>query len=544
MIKKIIALFAVTLMLAACGDSENAEKSAPVKKDTNAKHGDALIQSMLGDASGLIYNITSDSASHDSAAYMYNGLVRYDKNLKIEGELAESWTISEDKKTIRFKLRKNVKWHDGVPFTAKDVEFTYKTMIDDKTPTVYDGDFRKVEKFEVIDDYTIEVTYPEPYAPALISWGMAVLPKHLLEGKDIAKSPLIRKPVGTGPYKFKEWKPGESITVVANDDYFEGRPNIDRIVYRIIPDTATTFLELLNGSIDIMGLTPLQWTKQSDSNPRFKNQYNKYKYLGNSYVYIGYNQVNPLFKDKRVRQALSYASPKQKIIDSILFGLGIPADGPLKPGTIWHNPNVKKYTYDLEKAKQLLEEAGWTDKDGDGIREKNGKKLEFSLMSNQGNTVRANIAEIVQKSWQEIGVKADIRILEWATFINEYIDKRKFEAVVLGWSLPQDPDLYDVWHSSSCKGKKLNFICYQNEEVDRLIVEALKEYDPEKRKLFYHKIQEIMAEEQPYTFLYVPYNLVALSNRFENIEPAPAGLTHNLLKWYVKKENRKYNFTR
>lgn len=547
-----VVLLALLLAVIGCGDSK--DKGADRGDTSGAKgteskisadkpnSGDALVLSSLGDATGLIYNITSDSASHNMATKIYSGLVEYDKNLNIIGDLAKSWDISDDGKAIIFHLHKGVRWHDGKPFTSADVEFTYKFMIDDKTPTSYDADFRLVKSFEVVDDYTVKVTYDEPYAPALISWGMPVLPKHLLEGKDVTKSPLLREPIGTGPYRFKEWKGGESLTLVANDDYFRGRPYIDRVVTRIIPDTATIFLELLNGALDLETLTPLQWTRQTDNNPKFTKQYDKYKYLSSGYTYVGYNHLKKPFNDKRVRQALTYATNKADIVKGILFDLGVPVHGVYKPGTIWYNDNVKKYEYNLEKAKALLAEAGYTDTNNDGILDKNGKPFEFELMTNQGNTVRTKICETLQQSWAKIGVKVNIRILEWATFVNEYIDKQKFDAVVLAWNIVNDPDLYDVWHSDNCGERKLNFICYKNKELDRLIEEGRKVFDPEKRKVYYHKVQEIMAEDQPYTFLYVPYSLVAVSKRFEDVSTAPAGIAHNRDWWWAKKANQKYHF--
>lgn len=550
----IIRLFVSLFLLVSvfgCGQSsdkaesqtgQKAEKTVKTTSKNKPVTGDAFVTSSLGDATGLIYNITSDAASHDVASKIYNGLVEYDKDLNIVGDLAKSWDITDGGKVITFHLRKDVRWHDGKPFTARDVEFTYKFMIDDKTPTAYDADFRLVKKFEVLDDYTVRVTYGKPFAPALISWSMAMLPRHLLEGKDVTKSPLLRHPVGTGPYKFLQWKAGESITLVANDDYFKGRPYIDRLVTRIIPDTATSFLELLNGAIDMLGLTPLQWTRQTDNNPRFTKQYDKYKYLSFGYTYVGYNLTRAPFNDKRVRQALTYATPKQDIVKGILFNLGIPATGPYKPGTMWYNPNVKKYPYSVEKAKKLFAEAGWKDTDGDGILDKNGKKLEFDLMTNQGNTVRTKLCEVLQQSWAKVGVKVNIRVLEWATFINEYINRQNFDAVVLGWNIVNDPDLYDVWYSGNCGGQKLNFICYKNPELDKLLLEGRREFDPKKRKVFYDKAQEILAEDQPYTFLYIPYALVSVSKRIQNVHVAPAGIGYNQDKWWVRKKDQKYHF--
>ncbi|TCK61791.1 peptide-binding protein [Seleniivibrio woodruffii] len=545
MIKKILVLLLAAAVF-GCGQKKSGESGEPEvsrkRNVPNAVYGDAMVESLLGDATGLIYNITSDSASHDVAGKIYNGLVKYDQNLTITGDLADWWEVLDDGKTIIFHLNQDVRWHDGKPFTAEDVEFTYKFMIDDKTPTSYDADFRLVSKLEVIDKYTVKVSYDEPYAPALISWGMPMLPKHLLQGQDVKKSPLLRRPVGTGPYKFLEWKAGDSITLVANDDYFLGRPYLDRYIFRIIPDTATTFLELLNGAVDIMSLTPLQWSKQTDSNPRFKQQYDKHKYLASSYEYVGYNLRKPMFQDKRVRQALSYATPKQDIIKGIRFGMGVEATGPFKPGTIWYNPDVKKYDYNIEQAKKLLAEAGYKDTNGDGIVEKDGKPLKFELITNQGNSVRTSTAEVLQKSWEKVGVKVEIRVLEWATFINEYINKQKFDAVMLGWNITNDPDLYDVWHSANCGGQKLNFICYKNAEFDKLLIEGRKEFDTEKRKEYYFKAQEILAEEQPYTFLYVPDALVAVNKRFHEVQPAPAGIGYNQEDWWVDKDKQKYSF--
>ncbi|KAA0257758.1 peptide-binding protein [Deferribacter autotrophicus] len=540
----IIFFFVINLFSCSEGDKNNSP-SAEYKKDSTVEvkaYGDALVEGSIGDASNLIPILATDSASHSVAGLIYNGLLKYDKNLNLVGDLAEKWEVSENKKIITFYLRKGVKWHDGAPFTAEDVKFTYKLIVDDKTPTAYDADFRLIDRVDVVDNYTVKVFYKKAYAPALSSWTISILPSHLLKGVEVTKSPLQRKPVGTGPYKFLEWKSQDHITLVANEDYFEGKPYVERYIFRIIPDTSSMFLELLNENIDLMGLSPLQYTKQTE-NPRFKKSYKKYKYLANSYTYIGYNLKNPFFADKRVRQALSYATPKNDIIKGVLFGLGEIATGPYKPGTIWYNRDVKRYEYDLEKAKELLKEAGWQDRDGDGILEKGKKKFKVTILTNQGNSTRSRIAEIVQQSWKKIGVDVEIRILEWATFISEYIDKRNFQVVILGWSIPQEPDLYDVWHSSNCRDKKLNFICYQNKEVDKLIELARTEFDTEKRKEYYYKIQEIFAEEQPYTFLYVPDALIALHKRFRNVKPAPAGLMYNFIEWYVPKSEQKYHFT-
>ncbi|MEF3255204.1 MAG: peptide-binding protein [Deferribacterales bacterium] len=539
MIKKFLTFLLVTITISCSSSTEDSIK----RKVDSAKFGDSIIEGSIGEPSNLIPILATDSSSHSVAGLVYNGLLKYDKNLNLVGDLAYKWEVSQDKKKITFHLRKGVLWHDGKEFTSEDVKFTYEIIIDNNTPTAYDSDFRIIEKVTTPDKYTVEIYYKVPYAPALSSWTVSILPSHLLRGKSITQSDLQRAPIGTGPYKFKEWKSGRFVTLEANDNYFEGRPNIDRYTMKIIPDTATMFLELLNQNIDMMGLSPLQFARQT-SNPRFQENYNKYSYLSNSYTYIGYNLRNNLFQDKRVRKALAYATPKEDIIKGVVLGLGEPAESPFKPGTPWYTDNLTKYPFNLEKAKQLLKEAGFEDKNGDGIIEKDGKPFKITITTNQGNQTRSMIAEILQQTWKKIGISVEIRILEWATFINEYINKRNFEVVILGWTIPMEPDPYDVWHSSRCDGKNLNFICYQNKEVDKLIEEGRLEFDIEKRKKIYHKISQILADDQPYIFLYYPKALIAINKRFKNIEEAPAGIMHNFIDWYVEKNQRKYNITR
>lgn len=549
-VKKIFFSLVATIFIVSCtkssGNKDNQEKEKEVakveaKKVDASLYGDALSSSSIAEPINLIPAISSDSASHQVAGYVYNGLVKYDKDLKLTGDLAESWEISKDNLSITFHLKKGVKWHDGEDFTAEDVKFTYEFMIADDTPTSYDGDFRKVKEFEIIDDYTVKVTYEEPYSPALNSWGMWIMPSHLLKGVSPSKSSLQRSPIGTGPYVFEEWQTGKSVTLKAFDDYFEGKPKIEKVILRIIPDQATQFMELLSGSIDIMGLNPMQAAKQT-SNPRYQEQYNTYSYLDNAYTYVGYNLKKEPFDNILVRKALSYATPKHEIVNGIIFGKGVVATGPYKPGTYWYNENVEKYQYNLAKAQELLSKAGYIDSNNDGILEKDGKDLEFDLITNQGNTTRSQIAEVLQRSWSQIGVKVNIRILEWATFINEYINKGNFSAIVMGWNIVQDPDLFDVWSSTRCGNNGLNFICYENDEVDRLLEVGQKTYDLKSRKKAYDRIQEILAEEAPYTFLYVPDSNTALNKRFRNIKPAASGISYNFIDWYVPKVEQKYFF--
>ncbi len=542
--KKIfIAIFIILLFTTACSEKkeETKSKQIKIKKVYSEKpvYGDKLIAASIGDISNLIPILATDSASHDVAGLIYNGLLKYNKDLKLVGDLAKSYSISKDNKVITFKLRKNVKWQDGAKFTADDVVFTYNLIMDPKTPTAYRGDYELVKKVEKVNDYEIKVYYKRPFAPALSSWTVSILPSHLLKGKNILKTPLSKNPVGTGPFKFKKWEVGQLVELASNHDYFNGRPYLNGYIYKIIPDTATMFLELKGGKIDIMGLTPIQYRRQTETK-FFKENFRKFCYPVFSYTYLGFNLKNPLFKHKKVRQAISYAINKKEIVEGVLLGLGTVATGPYRPDMWYYNKNVKRYNYNPEYAKKLLKEEGWIDSNNDGILDKNGKKFEFTILTNQGNNNRLKTAEIIQRRLKKVGIKVHIRVIEWASFINEFIDKRRFQAVILGWSTGIDPDQYDIWHSSKTGPKELNFISYKNKEVDKLLEEGRLTFDIQKRKKIYFKFQEILAEDAPYVFLYIPYSLVILDKRFRNVKLAPAGIQYNLEKWWVPKIEQKY----
>jgi peptide/nickel transport system substrate-binding protein len=310
------------------------------------------------------------------------------------------------------------------------------------------------------------------------------------------------------------------------------------VITLVIRDQTAMFLELKTGKVDIMNLTPPQYTRQTET-AEFRKSFNKYKYTASAYTYLGFRLSHPFFRDVRVRQAIAHATDKKALIDGVLLGLGQDATGPYKPGTWAHNPDVKKYPHDPGKAKALLAEAGWRP-GKDGVLEKDGRRFEFTVMTNAGNEARAKTAAILQQNLSEAGIRMEIRTVEWAAFINEFIDKRKFDAVILGWNTSPDPDQFDIWHSSKTGPKELNHVGYANAEVDRLLDEGRSTFDTEKRRKAYFRIQEILAEEQPYVFLYVPDALPVVQNRFHGIEPAPAGISYNFIKWYVPKALQKH----
>ncbi len=529
---------AVTAIMAALALWLVLLRPAPAAENPAAPAtGDSIVIGSIGDATSMIPMLTADSASHEMSGWCYNGLIKYDKDLNLTGDLAESWEVSADGLTITFHLRRGVRFHDGHPYTSADALFNWRFMVDPKTPTPYAGDYLKVKSAEAPDPYTFRVTYSEPFAPGLASWSLNQLPAHLLEGQDPRQSPLNRHPIGTGPFLFREWLPGSRVELAVFPDYWEGRAFLDGLVYRVIPDMATLFLELRSGGVDWMGLTPLQYRRQTETD-FFRANFRKYRYLAAAYTYIGWNLRDERFADKRVRQALSYAINKEELIKGVLLGLGQVATGPLKPGTYYYNPKVKTYPYDPAKAKALLAEAGWLPGE-DGRLMKDGRPFEFVLLTNQGNQARQNAGVIIQRRLAEIGVKVELRTIEWAAFIREFVDKGRFEAVLLGWTISQDPDQYDIWHSSNIGPGKLNLNAYRNPEVDRLLTEGRRIFDPVRRKVIYDRVQEILAEDAAYTFLYVPDALPIVHARFQGIDPAPAGIGYNFIRWYVPRALQK-----
>ena len=544
----VFMLILLACAVAACGDAEHraagrgeGPEGAPQAAMQSGEagelagkpvYGGRIVQATIGEPSNLIPRLATDASSSSVTNLLYFSLLRYDKDLELVPYAAESVEVLDEGRRLRFVLRRDIVWADGTPLTARDVEFSYRMMIDPNTPTAYAEDYLAVKEFRLLDDHTFEVIYDTVFARSLITWAGEIVPRHILEEENLLETARSRNPVGAGPYVLREWVPGRHLILQANDRYFEGRPYIDQVVLRIVPDTGTQFLELKAGNLDMMTLTPKQYLFQT-TGPRWERDFRKYDYLAFGYTYLGYNLRHPIFKDKKVRQALAHAINKQEIVDIVLFGLGLPAVGPYKPGTWVFNENVVDYPYDPELARAMLAEAGWRDEDGDGVLEKDGRPFAFTIVTNQGNEERAKTAIIIQERLREVGVKVEIRTIEWASFIQEFVNPGRFDALLLGWNILVDPDIHTVWHSSQMRPNGLNHNFYANEEVDRLLEEGRQTLDLAVRKRVYDRIQEILHEDQPYSFLYVPYALPVVSARIRGIEPAPAGITHNFERWWI-----------
>jgi len=536
--KFISALLLAVIFLQSCGVN-NTKKNYSVTKDRKPDTGDAYVSAMLGDATILNPLLSQDSSSGQINSYIFNGLLKYNKDLTIVGDLANSWNISKSGKEIIFNLRKNVFWHDGKPFTANDVKFTYEKLIDPTVKTPYSADYTLVKKFTVIGPYTIKIQYSKTFAGALESWMMGIIPKHIFENTDINTNPANRAPIGTGPYIFQNWKTDEKITLKANDKYYDGRPYISKYYFRVIPDQSVQFLELRQNNIDEMSLSPDQW----NSYPEFFTNYNKFNYPSFSYVYLGFNLTREPFNNKTIRKALAYAINKKEIIDGVLLGMGTPATGPFVPQHWAFNIKVKDYPYDPSYSLKLLKSSGYTLNPSDGYLWKNNKRFEFGIITNQGNKVRELSAQIIQAQLKKIGVKVNIRIVEWSSFISQFINKKDFDTVLLGWSLSRDPDQFVIWNSKMTGENQYNFVSYNNPEVDKLLNEGRETFNITQRKIIYNKIHEILANDLPYIFLYYPQAMPVIHKRFIGPEVAAAGLGWNSNFWWSPKENQKYKLS-
>ncbi|MDH4028159.1 MAG: ABC transporter substrate-binding protein [Nitrospirota bacterium] len=422
-------------------------------------------------------------------------------------------TATEHNPVIVFYLRKGVKFHDGHVFDAGDVNFTYEAIMNPRNLSPRLSDYEPVKKIEMPDKYTVKIIYKRLYSPAFSTWGIGMLPEHLLnadaikreaagKGEDPDKfslkdSDFNRSPVGTGPFKFREWKSDQYISLDRNEGYWEGAPNYKSYISRIVPDPLTQEMEFYGGAIDNYGVQPHQ-VERLEKDPAYQN----FSGLSFGYTYIGYNMRRELFKDKRVRKALGMAIDTDRVIRYVMYNQAERITGPFVKQTDYYDNTISPLPYDPEAALKLLNEAGWK-KNSDGWLEKDGKRFSFTLVTNSGNDIRKSILTIAQDSWKKIGIDVKTDIIEWSVFIGKHVNTGNFDALILGWSMGIDPDLYQIWHSSQSGQNQLNFVGFKNEPADDLIVKIRQEYDHDRQVEYCHQLHGIIADEQPYTFLYV-----------------------------------------
>jgi peptide/nickel transport system substrate-binding protein len=493
---------------------------------------DTVVVAIASEPTRLNPVFLSDLVSYTVSGLIFSGLTKFDKDMNIIGDLAESWEILQGGREVRFHLKKNVLWHDGVEFSADDVVFTYTTMVAPETASHLDSNFGPVGKVKALDRYTVAIFYSEPYGSVLESWTTGIIPKHVFQNKDIHDISFDNVPVGTGPYRLKQWVHGQKLYLESFDGYHAGKPKIRNLIICIIPDVSTQFMVLKTGDIDLMELSPTQYKRGTYTEP-LSSEFIHQRSGSFRFGFLGLNLLDKRFQDKRVRQAISHAINKDSIINAFFMGLGNRSTGPYPPEVWYYNHNARYFEYNPVKAEELLKSAGWR-KGTDGILQKDGASFKFTLLTNYENKENVKIAQVIQSNLKMIGIEADIQTLEWQTFRHDVISKHQFEAIILSRAYLWDPDIYDLWHSSKTKKDEWNYLSYKNPEVDLLLEKGRRIIDRKKRKKIYWKVHELLAEEQSCIFLYNADLLFITQKRIKGITPSPAGMLYNIADWRIE----------
>ncbi len=500
--------------------------------------GDWLVQRLSSEPATLNPITATDVYEGAVNGYIYESLLERDnRTLNLVPLLAESWKVSEDKLSYDFTLRSGLKWQDGKPLTSEDVLFTFEKVKDPAVDAPHLRNYyRDLEKVEALDDRRIRFTFSEPYFKSLeMISGMSVIPKHIFAEGDFNTHPAGRNPMGSGPYIFEKWDTGKEIILKRNKDYWGEKPFLKRIHFKIITDDTVALQVFKRGELDFMGLTPIQWVRQTKT-AKFRKAADKHRYYLPGYSYIGWNMRRPYFSDKLVRRAMTMLVDRESILKNIQYGFGKVVTGNFFYESPDYDKTIEPWPYDPDGAARLLDEAGWTDTDEDGIRDKDGLPFKFEFSISSGSQLAEKLSTILKEELSKVGIEMTIRPLEWALF-TQTLDDRTYDAVTLGWRLPVEADPYQVWHSSQAE-KGSNFVGFENAEADSIIEEARTTFDKEKRMKMYRRFHRIMHEEQPYTFLFVNESLVALKKRFQNVIVYPLGLDST--EWWVPEEKRKY----
>lgn len=473
--KKLTAIIAVCLLLTAalagCGSSN----------------------STTADGNTLVYG-SSDYTSINPALYehgeinllLFAGLTAHNEKNEVVPGLAESWTFDEKTNTYRFTLRDGLTFHDGQPLTAEDVKFTIEAIMDPANGSENASNFEDVTAVNAVDDTHVDISLKAPNVAMLDYLTMGILPKHLLEGKDMTSADFNRNPVGAGPYKLVSWDMGQSIIMEKFDGYYQGAPKIDNVIFKIVEDTDARALQLQSGELNFAQITP-----KAEANFKDDANFNVYSMNTADYRGILYNFNNQLWKkNPELPKILSYAIDRQAIIDSVLLGHGQAAYSPLQAGP-YNNEQIERYEYDPKKAEQLLQDAGWK-KGSDDVYTKNGQKLQFTINCSQGDQVRVDMANICAQNFKEIGVDVTVETpaeIDWAGQ----------DAYLIGWGSPFDPDDHTYKVFGTDKGA--NYSGYSNEKVDALLQQARELSDPQQRKPLYQQFQQELADDPAYTFI-------------------------------------------
>ena len=518
MFRFVVGMF-LTLVLVSC--------QAPDSSDT-------LVLRLGAEPSLLNPLLSTDSPSSSVNGYVFNGLLKVNPDMSLVPDLAASYSVSDDGKIFRFLLKKNVTWHDGTPFTAADVIFTYNTLLDPKTNTVRRSDYvidGKAVEFIAINDYEVELRLPSPFAPLLNRLTMGIIAKHLFEDEDINTSALNRNPVGTGPFVFSRWESAQFVMLTRNDDYFDAPAKLSQILLKIIPDSNTGLLAFEKEEVLSSGIPGKEFERLLED-----ERFQMFRFYDLAYTYLGFNLKHPFFSITEVRQALSMGIHKDAIVSGLLRGYGKAAHLPTSP-ELWTYPESPfSFAYDPDRAKEILSGLGFFLNKKTGVLERDGLPFSFKIITNKGNKDREKAAELIQRDLRVLGIDVSIQLMEWSSFIsivNAVQDPKDYDAVILGWSLGLDPDGYSIWHSSQYP-KGFNFLGYQDDRVDALLEQGRVTLDRDKRKEIYGELYGIIARDVPVAFLYYPESLVGFHRRVKGLSPAgPAGLMNPVESIYL-----------
>ncbi len=493
--------------------------------------------------------------------FPFDELIRFPKELGKETEAAlrvkfpEILPIGEHNPTIVFHLRKGVNFQDGHEFDARDVKFTYEAIMNPKNLSPRTPDFEPIKTVDILDPYTVKIIYKRLYSPAINAWTMGILPEHLLNDAAMTRekqdrglsdeaqksfgmrdSQFNRHPIGSGRFQFVEWQGDEFIHLQRFDEYWEGPAQYQDYFMRIIPDLLTQEIEFQAGAVDFYGAQPHQVDRYK-SDPT----YQWFSSLGFAYSYIGYNIRKPMFAESEIRKALGMAIDVEEIIQYLMYGEGERITGPYPKNTEWYDPSLPSLPYDPNGALKIFADMGWVLNE-EGWLEKDGSIFEFNLITNNGNPIRKNILTIAQNAWKKIGVKCNTQVFEWAVFLSDFVNTGDFDAVVLGWSMGIDPDLYQIWHSSQAGPQQLNFVGYKSLRADELIVRIRQEYNRDRQRQLTHELHRLIYEDQPYTFLYAPLSTRVLDKKIVLVQKDANGKEDYQKIYPIKSGDHTFHF--
>jgi peptide/nickel transport system substrate-binding protein len=523
--------------------------------ETIPNYGGEYIEGMVGQQPRFINPVLSQTNDIDSdlSSLIYSSLLKLDGKGQLANDLVESYEVDSDNLSYTFRIKKGVKWHDEEDLKAKNLEIK-DLNVDDiiyTIQTIQNPDFNSALRMnwtgirtEKVDDYTIKFILKNAYSPFLNNLTFGVLPKHLWEFIGASNFPLAERnlrPIGSGPYKFSQFtkdKTGKisSIELTANNAYYLDTPLIEKLIFKFFATQEDAIIAFNRKEIKgISYLSPENKEKVADL-----DRSNLYRLSIPRYFAIFFNQAkSKALSDKTVRLALSYAIDKNKLIEEILKGEGSLSNSPIPTQLLGNNPNIKIYDYAAEHAKNTLEAAGWVDSDGDGVREKEDVKIEFTLIAHEQPEF-SRTAELISQMWKEIGANVQIKTVQTSELRESFIKPREYEAILFAEILNYDPDPFAFWHSSQKKEGGLNLALYDNMEADKLLEEARQETNADVRAEKYNKFQELVTEDVPAIFLFSPNYLYLQNKSIQGVELEniiiPSDRFNGIGKWYLKTE--------